>query len=98
MEEVRVVVLCTSHMTETDGRRLEQVSNEGLEDSAYQPCRGAFPEGGWFYAGGSPRDPWRHGWSRELRKVLAWAKGRGYDYVLFDRDAETIDDLPVFEW
>lgn len=33
-----------------------------------------------------------------LRGVIQWAKDAGYSGVRLDRDASTIDELPVFAW
>lgn len=33
-----------------------------------------------------------------LMAVAAWAEGRGYDWVRFDRDADTVPGLPRWEW
>jgi hypothetical protein len=30
--------------------------------------------------------------------ICRYARSRGCDYVLFDADADTIDELPAWEW
>ena len=34
----------------------------------------------------------------DLRAVLAYARGKGCDYVMFDRDSDVIDELPLWDW
>lgn len=34
----------------------------------------------------------------DLSKVFAYAREQKCDWVMFDRDAEIIDDLPSFDW
>jgi hypothetical protein len=34
----------------------------------------------------------------ELLRVLLYARGLGCEWVLFDRDAERVAELPIWEW
>lgn len=34
----------------------------------------------------------------DLRSVLEYARAKGFRYLLFDRDAEPIEELPTFDW
>lgn len=33
----------------------------------------------------------------DLFAVMTYARSRGADYIMFDRDAPTVEDLPLFE-
>lgn len=34
----------------------------------------------------------------DLRQVILYAKVQGCEWIYFDADEETIDDLPVYKW
>ena len=33
-----------------------------------------------------------------LRKVIEWARKQGANWINFDADGDTVDDLPTWEW
>lgn len=35
-------------------------------------------------------------WPEELAAVADWARKQGFEYVLFDRDADTVEGLPIY--
>jgi hypothetical protein len=56
---------------------------------------GRISETGWFvYAHPEPPE----GTPDDLKAVMAYARGNGFDYILFDRDADDVDGLPTFDW
>jgi hypothetical protein len=38
------------------------------------------------------------GFPAEVRTIQRYARERGCDYVLFDQDADVLDDLPTWDW
>ena len=50
---------------------------------------------GWFFYADEPPD---EAWPADLRAVMAYVRQQGCEYVNMDRDADTIDALPVHDW
>lgn len=93
LETRKLLVLSTAHLRPETSRRLTEKQVERW------PVFGAELEFGFFIhapsedVGGEIK-----AFAEELWICLAFAENRGFDYVLFDRDAETIDDLAAFDW
>jgi hypothetical protein len=84
----KVVVLSTLHLSVATRTLL---STKRLAD---WPVAGApLPWGFYIYAHEEPGDDVPD----DLRRVLGFARERGFDYVQFDFDGEPIDALPAFE-
>lgn len=43
-------------------------------------------------------EPFPHTCPDELVKVREFAEAQGCTWIMFDRDADTIDDLPTWDW
>ena len=91
METPKMLVLSTSHVTAATARLLDHTPRPDW------PVSGG-PHGlyGWFcYA--HDEDP-QGNIPLEMMNVFWFARENECDYVLFDRDADVIDELPVWEW
>lgn len=91
METHNLLILSTSHVTAATAMRLTDgpVSDWPVSGAPYGPY-------GWFcYAhdedveGNIPV---------EMMNVFRFARVNGCGYVLFDRDADVIDELPTWDW
>ena len=94
LETRRFAVISTAHVSETTARRLDKTPPKEW------PCLGGpYGEYGWFlYAHDENAGVWPDVIPDELFTVMIWARKLGFDYVLFDCDADEVEDLPVFDW
>lgn len=96
------LVLSTAHLPEKTAQMLDEVqwgSPESERDADRPPtCGGTYGGYGWFMyvqdEGHDETDAEFPG----LGQVFAFANKLGFSYVLFDRDAETVDGLPTYDW
>ncbi len=93
--EVRtVIVVSTAHLTAQTAHYLDNTPAKEW------PCVGGpYGEYGWFvYAqeenGGAGPDAIPD----DLFGVMTWGRKQGFDYILFDRDANRVADLPGHDW
>lgn len=88
------LILSTSHIKQETAEELDCAEYYSGNSSVL--AGGPFSEYGWFmYAQDCNPDgkvP------SELMDVFAYANAHDCDYVLFDRDAEVIEELPTWEW
>ena len=90
MLEIRkFLTLSTSHVT-NDTRRILDESK--LTDWPVFGFQGVF---GWVIYAHEETDETI---PEELWRVMQYARANGCDYIMFDADADMIDDLPHFEW
>lgn len=89
-----LAALSTGHLTEEEARSLENAPEEAF------PFTLARFEAGWFVSctgvettPGVVSGAWPH-----LHALRLWANSRGFSYVLLDRDADPVPDLPYYEW
>lgn len=90
--EIRVCVLSTGHL------RLETLKL--LDDGPLEKWPvygGRIPEGYFCLAHERDRADLDYSLAPELLEVSWWANENGYDYIRFDCDEATINQLPVFE-
>lgn len=88
------VVIGTGHVTEKSAAFLDTVPSEQW------PCLGGrYGEYGWFlYAHEENCGTGKDRIPDDIFAVMTWARKRGFEYVLVDCDADTVDDLPVYDW
>jgi hypothetical protein len=83
--------LSTSHLSEETCRDLNSISGITAHETTH----------GWLlYAPEEGADELAEDgdWPAELLPIVELARSNGCEYVLFDRDAETTDLLPTFDW
>ncbi len=80
-----LAVISTGHITQDEA--------QALTEGGAQDLNGMQREEGWMLS--TRRAP--EGYAC-LSYVLGYLKAQGFDWVLFDRDAECVPDLPTFEW
>lgn len=100
-EIFRGVVICTSHVTDSERAFLDEAR---LDEVPMLLLRG---EHGWFIHITRrddeddnrivPRDLDSERLPG-LSAISKWAAENGYEYVLLDSCADTIDELPTYEW
>lgn len=90
MLEIRkFLTLSTAHVTD-DTRRILDESK--LTDWPVFGFQGVF---GWVIFCHEEKDETI---PEDLWRVLEYARAKGCEYVMFDADADMIDDLPTYEW
>ena len=82
--------LSTAHVTGATAEFLSETP------PAHWPVYGGNLEHGWFLCATMPEGD--DALPPELCAVVRHARAADCDYVLFDGDAETVDELPTFEW
>jgi hypothetical protein len=87
----KVLDLSTVHMTEEDAEKLNPCS--GIQSLSYE-----LGEYGWLIYIGEMKENWGDEMSEAFMNALKEAKELGCDYVRFDRDGRTYEELPVFDW
>lgn len=90
VESARMLVLSTAHLE-------EKTCNGYLAECPWA----AFPKGdyGWFvYVPEDAATTETVDVPLGLRSVMHFARMRGYQWVMYDRDAPEIPDLPIYDW
>lgn len=87
LETRSVVVLTTAHVSEATAQAL---SSGALGETVL-----ATPYG-WIVK--ARHRGALHNDLRDLEAICEWAVKNGFDWIEFDRDAESIESLPVFDW
>lgn len=85
---VKVLDLSTAHIPEQYSQCLHEMQAEDV--IAYQHSEYGYLM--WVPAGEHDRAP------TEIQRIIDFARSLGCEYVLFDRDADVIDDLPHWDW
>lgn len=90
LETPKMLVLSTAHISESTNSMLT------ITDVGYWPISGGpYGDYGWFLNAGEttlkevPDD---------LKACMQFARKNGCDYLLLDRDADTTEELPTYEW
>lgn len=84
-EYVRVILtISTSHLPKEHSWIIDYA--EYTNDWGWIVYTGAFQ-----FANQNLMDPF-------FRNILAYAHGRGFDWVCFDADAPILDEFPVWDW
>lgn len=93
-ETRRLVVLSTSHVSEATAKRFDETKADEW------PCVGGpYAYYGWFvYAHEENFGIGMDAIPDDLLAVMQWARRHRFEYILFDCDAETVDELPVYDW
>lgn len=100
-DSYKTAVISTAHVTQADSELLPQISFDPITDRGLNWIHGT--EYGWIV-----RPDINHGhWKESLRgEGLTWPTieniekvlNAGFSVVHFDRDADTVDGLQVWEW
>lgn len=90
MEVLKMLALSTSHLTSDTADDINYDNIDGL-------IRYRKDEYGWFVY--VPEENWEfHDHPADIYDCLVFARKNGFDWIMFDRDVEPIDELPVYEW
>lgn len=90
MTILKMLDLSTSHVSKETAQTLDEAPDGTI--NAYQK-----DEYGWFVW--VPPTEWeRADQPADLLAAFAYARTQQCDWIMFDRDAEIIDDLPSFDW
>jgi hypothetical protein len=88
--------LSTAHVSQAAQTWLNVYAAENYEDGGDVETRHVASHscGWWMWAG----EEGTTGIHEDLLPVCLLARANGCDYILFDRDAEQIADLPIYDW
>lgn len=86
----KLMILSTAHVPKHVAERLDKM------DENHMVSGGSYCDVGWFMFA-HDEDP-NGVIDPELMVVLDFVRSKGCAYVLFDRDADVIPDLPTWEW
>lgn len=88
MEIETIPIISTGHVSEETANAIYDGGLGDLMKSVY----------GWiiWVCPDAEIDPYE--WPQDLATVVDWAREQGYMYVMFDRDADTIEGLPIYDW
>lgn len=87
LEMQPLLILSTSHVSETTARMLDATPVTNW------PAPGGHYNGyGWFLYAGHDEGP------EDLRKLFDFARNNLCHYILLDRDASVVEELPVYDW
>ena len=93
MEIVKTLVLTTAHVTEETAQWLDSdpdqlvVYNKESGEDQY----------GWFIPVYMAQEVLEEAIPEELKEIIQFADAHKCTWIMFDRDADEIDELPVFE-
>lgn len=94
-EERRLLVISTAHLQQSTAQLLDDT-----EPKDWPFAGGHYGDAGYFvYALDNEahiKDAWRA--PKELYAVMMFARQNGFTNILFDRDADTIAELPTWDW
>lgn len=96
LETRSVVVLTTAHVSEATAQAL----SSGTLPLLMRFCVLRNFEEGWLIDA-RRLAAFRHEKVPEfsdLLEICAWAVKNGFDWIEFDRDAESVESLPVYDW
>ena len=95
----KMLDMSTGHLEQTDCELLESEGSSGSDQlpvSAVQYEEGFYVNLANVDLANMDRD-WAK-FSHHFQRVLRLAKEAGFDFINFDRDGETYEDLPRFDW
>ncbi|MCB1466174.1 MAG: hypothetical protein KDK08_03280 [Rhizobiaceae bacterium] len=94
LEARSFVVISSGHISFETGILLDDT------EPKQWPCvGGCYADYGWFvYAHDENCGVGDQHIPDDLFAVMAWARTKGFHYILLDRDADEINDLPWFDW
>ena len=89
-----IVVISTAHISEATASRLDTTPVE-----EWPWAGGRYGPYGWFlYAHDENAGVGDEAIPDDLMAVMKWVFSQGCDYVLFDRDGDTVEGLAVYDW
>lgn len=92
LEIRKILVLSTAHVTAETAILLNETDCQ-----KWPLVGGPYSEYGWFVSA-HDGDALDRETSPDLIAVIAYAKSKDCSMILFDRDADTVDELPTYEW
>lgn len=93
-EVTKLLVLSTGHITKETNSLLTII------DMSEWPCSGGpYGDYGWFlYAHDENCDEGDQKIPDDLWAVMQFARKEGCNYILLDRDGDTTEELPIYDW
>lgn len=93
-EICQFAIISTWHLSEATAKRLDDTP------AAEWPCRGGpYCYYGWFvYAHEENLGNGDDAIPNDLFAAMTWARKHGFEYILFDCDADTVEGLTTYNW
>jgi hypothetical protein len=97
LEITKMLVLSTSHITAETAQLLEDRERAAIDTTSDRlPVFYSKSEYGWFvYVSEDAED---QGYPSDMVEVLRYARSNDCGWLMFDCDADVIEDLPAYEW
>ena len=93
METRTIPFICTSHVSPNTRKWLQEQGQIVAQGDEFGAIHMASTHYGWLVYCDQDDDV-----PNDLRRVLNHMRRKGYDYVMFDRDAKPIKELPTYDW
>lgn len=88
-------VLTTSHLSTATASSLDEWCSSAATD---RPINVASTIYGWFVSARDVDEPTRSRLPDDLLAAMKFARERGFDHILFDCDADSVEALPHHDW
>jgi hypothetical protein len=93
LETRKTLCLSTAHVSETTANMLNTTSYE-----KWPVCGGPWSFGWMMYAHDEQLDAGDIPFPNDLWDCCCFARKHGFDYIIFDQDADPVEDLPKYSW
>ena len=96
MAIIKMLELSTAHVTKQTAEQLDELCSNRNYDDVIVYGKGEY---GWIVYGypSADYDP-PENTPADLQDVITLARERGCYWIMFDRDADKIEDLKTYEW
>ncbi|WP_236035835.1 hypothetical protein [Rhizorhabdus histidinilytica] len=95
LETGRYCVLGTAHLCAATANQLDRWCSENSDGGPFVIARSIY---GWFIPTREVASGLHEHIPEDLLAAMRFGRERGFDHILFDCDAGTIADLPVYDW
>jgi hypothetical protein len=89
LEIAKMLIISTAHVTENTAKKFDGMFSLPSSGVPYKDV-------GWLFA--VDQESIANDISHDLWECLDFARRQGCQYLLMDRDADKIDELPQFDW
>jgi hypothetical protein len=100
LEIAKMLVLSTSHLTEKTAKALEEAAEELPPFCTINWAPTFTRDEGyvWYVGEENPVVAAGNSYPEEFAALFSLAMENGCNWLMFDRDGDTVDNLPTYEW
>jgi hypothetical protein len=99
LEIAKMLILSTSHVTNETRLKMEQWAEGEADENGFIPTVYRKGDYGWIihvHEAESEMDTDR--FPEDVTAAIVFARGQGCQWIMYDCDADEIDELPTYEW